>query len=170
MYTLPDKRVQQIRRYFTERLQHKAALRKTGMRDYKVFLVNYPVAVEQKIKVHPAWSLMDRPDPFKNVIFDLKHGDQQRTGVKPCRESDYRVVKRILCYSAHRRCLIKRRECRHPALRQPANLGNGLQQVEFTVPEVGTNCYVGFSFHCLIKTQRLRCVNRNTRILKKTPR
>ncbi len=102
MHGLPRQGVQQFRCYFTERLQDKAALRKARMGHYKVFFINYPVAVQQKIKIHTARSLVNRPDPFKGFILYLQQVGQQGTSVKPCRESEHRVVERILPYSADR--------------------------------------------------------------------
>ena len=84
MHGLPDQGVQQIRCNFTERLQNEAAFRQAGMRNYEVFFVNCPVAVEQKVKIYPAWSLMDRSDPLKIFILDPQQVGQQGASVKPC--------------------------------------------------------------------------------------
>lgn len=102
MHGLADHGMHQVRCYFTERLQDETSFRQARMGNYEVFFVNYPVAVQQKIKVDPARPLMDRSDPFENLILDPQEVGQQGTGVKPSREPEYRVEKRILLYGANR--------------------------------------------------------------------
>ncbi len=89
-------RMHHFRRYVTERLQDEAAFRETRVRNDNRFPVNYTVTIEQKIQINAAWSLRDCPNAPERFIFNLKHSAQQGTGVKPCRETKYRIVKGIL--------------------------------------------------------------------------
>src|SRR6266568_273386 len=99
--------MQQIRCYFTEGLQDEASLRQARMRNYEVFFVDYPVAVQQKIKIHSARPLMDRSDPFEGLVLDPQQVGQQRAGGKQGREPEYRVVEGILLNCPDRRCFIE---------------------------------------------------------------
>ncbi len=91
-----------FRRNFTERLQDEATFRQMGMGNDKILFVNNSVTEEQKVQIDYTWSLIDRPDPPERIIFNLKHSLQKDAGIKPCRESEYRVVKSILCYCTDR--------------------------------------------------------------------
>ena len=66
----PRHRVHQIRCNVTDRLQNKAALRQTRMRNFKVVFAYDTVAVQQKIKIHSAWPLWNSPDPIEGFVFD----------------------------------------------------------------------------------------------------
>jgi hypothetical protein len=69
---LPGLGVHQMGRYFTKRLQDKAAFRQARMGHDKVSLVDCPPAVQQKVQIHSAWAMMNRSDPLKNFVLDSK--------------------------------------------------------------------------------------------------
>lgn len=151
MNRLPGQGEKQVWCYFAERLQDEAAFHQPRMWYHQVSFVNDAVAMQQQVEIHPAWPLMDRPDATKSFIFDPQKVYQQGVSVKTRRESEHRIVERVLVYVADRRCLVKGGEGRNSTLRQPADFSDGPQEVELTVSHIGAKCYVSFDFHSVIK-------------------